>query len=126
MMVFIVVESIMIAGVTLYQFNNQNSEYHEGRLERKEKNLLTDLKYEIEKSGINSIDVLSNSMILEVADVHNLEFELYSLEGILLKSSTAVTGVRGTTIIDQQIVDYFKNENPSSCLLYTSPSPRDS
>ena len=113
MMVFIVVESIMIAGVTLYQFNNQNSEYHEGRLERKENNLLTDIKYEIDKSGINSIDELSNSMILEVADVHNLEFELYSLEGILLKSSTAVTGVRGTTIIDQQIVDYFKNENPS-------------
>ena len=113
MMVFIVVESIMIAGVTLYQFNNQNSEYHEGRLERKENNLLTDIKYEIDKSGINSIDALSNSMILEVADVHNLEFELYSLEGILLKSSTAVTGVRGTTIIDQQIVDYFKNENPS-------------
>ena len=113
MMVFIVVESIMIAGVTLYQFNNQNSEYHEGRLERKEKNLLTDLKYEIEKSAINSIYALSNSMILEVADVHNLEFELYSLEGILLKSSTALTGVRGTTIIDQQIVDYFKNENPS-------------
>ena len=94
MMVFIVVESIMIAGVTLYQFNNQNSEYHEGRLERKE-NLLTDLKYEIEKFGINSIDALSNSMILEVADVHNLEFELYSLEGILLKSSTAVTGLEG-------------------------------
>ena len=112
MMVFIVVESIMIAGVTLYQFNNQNSEYHEGRLERKEKNLLTDLKYEIDKSGINSIDALSNSMVLEVADVHNLEFELYSLEGILLKSSTAVTGVRGTTIIDQQIVDYFKQANP--------------
>ena len=40
MMVFVVVESIMIAGVTLYQFNKQNSEYHENRLERKEKNLL--------------------------------------------------------------------------------------
>ena len=112
MMVFIVVESIMIAGVTLYQFNNQNSEYHEGRLERKENNLLTDLKYEIDKNGINSIDALSNSMVLELADVHNLEFELYSLDGILLKSSTAVTGVRGTTIIDQQIVDYFKQANP--------------
>ncbi len=67
MMVFIVVESIMIAGVTLYQFNNQNSQYHEGRLERKENNLLTDIKYEIDKSGIKSIDELSNSMILEVA-----------------------------------------------------------
>ena len=113
MMVFIVDESIMIAGVTLFQFNNQNSEYHEGRLERKENNLLTDLKYEIDKAGINSIDALSNGMILEVADVHNLEFELYSLDGILLKSSTALTGVKGTTVIDKQKVDYFKNENPS-------------
>ena len=111
MMVFIVVESIMIAGVTLYQFNNQNSEYHEGRLERKENHLLVDLKYEIEKVGINSIDALNNSTILEIADVHNLEFELYSIDGILLKSSTAVTGIRGTTILDQKILDYFKNEN---------------
>jgi len=111
MMVFIVVESIMIGGVTLYQFNNQNSEYHEGRLERKENNLLVDLKYEIEKVGINSIEALNNSTILEIADVHNLEFELYSIDGILLKSSTAVTGIKGTTILDQKILDYFKNEN---------------
>ena len=74
MMVFIVVESILIAGVTLYQFNNQNSEYHEGRLARKENNLLVDLKYEIDKAGINSIDELSNDAILEMADIHNLEF----------------------------------------------------
>ena len=113
MMVFIVVESIMIGGVTLYQFNNQNSEYHEGRLERKENNLLLDLKYEIDKADINSIDALSNNTMLEVAAVHNLEFELYSLEGVLLKSSTAVTGVKGTTIIDQEILDYFKKEKPS-------------
>ena len=45
MMVFVVVESIMIAGVTLYQFNKQNYEYHEDRLERKEKNLLIDIQY---------------------------------------------------------------------------------
>ena len=113
MMVFIVVESIMIGGVTLYQFNNQNSQYHEGRLERKENHLLVDLKYEIEKAGINSINALNNSMILEMADVHNLEFELYSKEGVLLKSSTAVTGVRGTTTLDQKIVEYFKNEDAS-------------
>ena len=100
MMVFIVVESIMIAGVTLFQFNKKNSEYHEGRLERKENNLLVDIKYELQKNGINSINSLNNSMILEMADVHNLEFELYNLDGVLLKSSTALTGVRGTTILD--------------------------
>tara|TARA_B100000900_G_scaffold146203_2_gene123878 strand:+ start:5167 stop:6600 length:1434 start_codon:yes stop_codon:yes gene_type:complete len=112
MMVFIVVESIMIAGVTLYQFNNQNSEYHEGRLERKEYNLLVDLKYEIEKSEINSLEKLSIDAILEMADVHNLEFELYNLDGTLLKSSTAVTGVRGTTILNNKIVEYFRNDMP--------------
>ena len=94
MMVFIVVESIMIAGVTLYQFNKQNSEYHEGRLERKESNILTDIKYEIDKGSKNSIKSLSNAMLQEMADVHNIEFELYDMDGILIKSSTAVTGVR--------------------------------
>ena len=107
MMGFIVVESIMIAGVTLFQFNKKNSEYHVGRLERKENNLLVDIKYELQKNGINSINSLNNSMILEMADVHNLEFELYNLDGILLKSSTALTGVRGTTILDDEILEYF-------------------
>ena len=112
MMVFIVVESIMIAGVTLFQFNKKNSEYHEGRLERKENNLLVDIKYELQKNGISSINSLNNSMILEMADVHNLEFELYNLDGVLLKSSTALTGVKGTTILDKQILDYFKKDKP--------------
>ena len=113
MMVFIVVESILIAGVTLFQFNKKNSEYHEGRLERKENNLLVDIKYELQKNGINSINSLNNSMILEMADVHNLEFELYNLDGVLLKSSTALTGVRGTTILDDEILEYFQSDNSS-------------
>ena len=112
MMVFIVVESIMIAAVTLYQFNNQNSEYHEGRLERKENNLLIDIKYELQKANINSINELDNNIILEMSDVHNLEFELYNLEGVLLKSSTAVTGIPGITKLDINIINYFKKENP--------------
>ena len=59
MMVFVVVESIMIAGVTLYQFNKQNSEYHENRLERKEKNLLADIQYEVKKSIDSTLESLS-------------------------------------------------------------------
>ena len=113
MMLFIVVESIMIGGVTLYQFNNQNSQYHEDRLIRKENNLLVDIKYEIEKTRINSLDSLNNSMILEMADVHKIEFELYNLEGFLIKSSTALTGIPGTTLLDNKIIEYFINDNPS-------------
>ena len=112
MMLFILVESILIAGITLYQFNKQNSEYHEGRLERKESNLLIDIKYEIEKNSINSLVSLSDQIILEMADVHNIEFELYSLDGLLIKSSTALTGVRDGTVLDPSIIEYFNNQDP--------------
>lgn len=112
MMVFIVVESIMIAGVTLYQFNNQNSQYHEGRLERKENHLLTDLKYEIENANLTSLDLLNNDILQEIADVHDLEFELYNLDGILLKSSKALDGVKGITMLDKNVIDYFQSKSP--------------
>ncbi len=113
MMVFIVVESVMLGGVTLYQFNSQNSKYHKERLERKENNLLLDIKYEIQKEGLGSLDSLKNATVIEISDVHSLEFELYSLQGRLLKSSTAITGVRGITILDDKVIDYFKTLKPS-------------
>ena len=112
MMVFIIVESIMIGGVTLYQFNKKNSEYHKGRLERKESNLLLDIKYEIKKIGINNLESLSNESVIQIGEVHNLDYELYNLEGFLIKSSTAITGVKGTTKLDDQVINYFKSKKP--------------
>ena len=112
MMVFIIVESILIGGVTLYQFNKKNSEYHKGRLERKESNLLLDIKYEIEKKDINNLESISNESVIQIGDVHNLDFELYTLDGILIKSSTAITGVKGITKLDDQVINYFKTKNP--------------
>ena len=112
MMVFIVIESILIAGVTLFQFNKQNAEYHSGRLERKENNLLLNIKYEIQEDSLLSLDLIKNKKILEIADIHNIEFELYSLDGKLIKSSTATTGVPGNTYLDSTIVNYFKQSSP--------------
>ncbi len=112
MMVFIIVESIMIGGVTLYQFNKKNSEYHKGRLERKESNLLLDIKYEIKKSGVSNLESLSNESVIQIGDVHNLDYELYTLDGILIKSSTAITGIKGTTKLDDQVINYFKSKKP--------------
>tara|TARA_B100000575_G_C23121074_1_gene648776 strand:- start:536 stop:1921 length:1386 start_codon:yes stop_codon:yes gene_type:complete len=111
-MVFIIVESIMIGGVTLYQFNKKNSEYHKGRLERKESNLLLDIKYEIKKSGVSNLESLSNESVIQIGDVHNLDYELYTLDGILIKSSTAITGIKGTTKLDDQVINYFKSKKP--------------
>ena len=113
MMVFIVIESILIAGVTLFQFNKQNAEYHSGRLERKENNLLVDIKYEIQDDSLLSLDSIKNKKILQIADIHNIEFELYSLEGKLIKSSTATTGVPGNTYLDSTIANYFKQSDLS-------------
>ena len=45
MILLVVVASILIAAVTIYQFNEQSKDYHEQRLERKEAQLLSSINY---------------------------------------------------------------------------------
>ena len=45
MISLVVVASILIAAVTIYQYNEQSREYHSQRLERKESQLLSSITY---------------------------------------------------------------------------------
>ena len=45
MIMLVVLASILIAGVTIYQYNEQSQEYHQLRLERKESQLLSSIDY---------------------------------------------------------------------------------
>ena len=74
--------------------------------------LLLDIKYEIKKIGINNLESLSNESVIQIGEVHNLDYELYNLDGFLIKSSTAITGVKGTTKLDDQVINYFKSKKP--------------
>lgn len=92
-MIFIVViASILIAAVTIYQFNEQAEEYHNRRLERKEEAIKSAITYELDRDTIKEFQTVSLPTILkkklnEISDIHNLDINIYDLEGELLESS---------------------------------------
>ncbi len=92
-MIFIVViASILIAAVTIYQFNEQAEEYHNRRLERKEEAIKSAITYELERDTIKEFQTVSLPTILakkltEISDIHNLDINIYDLKGELLESS---------------------------------------
>jgi len=113
-MIFIVViASILIAAVTIYQFNEQAEEYHNRRLERKEEAIKSAITYELERDTINEFETVSLPIILEqklneISDIHNLDINIYDLKGELLASSF-VDNATDTTdaILSKNIVQHL-------------------
>lgn len=87
----LVISFTVIAWITIPQFKKQSSNYHEQRLERKKTQLLRSISYifkDIEENIYpNSLDSIFNSKIFEIADVQNVNFSIYHLDGKLLNTS---------------------------------------
>lgn len=93
MVVLIVMSSVLIALVTIFQYHEQANEYNTGRLERKENAIrkhinfaMRSTAYPIESEYLFPIFKL---IIDEVSDVHNLEIEIYNLSGNFILSSNS-------------------------------------
>ena len=92
-MIFIVVlASILIAAVTIYQYNEQAEDYHNKRLERKEEAIKAAITYELNRDTIKEFETILLPSILEkklneISDIHNLDINIYDLKGKLLRSS---------------------------------------
>jgi signal transduction histidine kinase len=93
MILLVVVASILIAAVTIFQYNEQSREYHEQRLERKESQLLSSINYVLQQTTYPretlNLDLIFKEEIYKIADIHNVEFKIYDLEGSLVKGSKA-------------------------------------
>lgn len=91
MILLVIVASILIAAVTVYQYNEQSRDYHEQRLERKEAQLLSSINYVLKETSwpreTEYLDLIFKEKIYEIANIQNVAFNLYDLEGTLLKSS---------------------------------------
>ena len=90
-LVFLVlVASLLIAGVTIFQYREQSNTYHEQRLERKENQLKKRISYLFEESSVevtpDNIAAIFSGHIQQTSDVLNINFRVYSLEGKLLSS----------------------------------------
>ncbi|MEJ6795251.1 MAG: ATP-binding protein [Flavobacteriales bacterium] len=83
--------SFFATGIVAYtNFKSRNEVYHSSRLERKEKAIQASMDYFLEQQGevnTDSIPIMFSDKICELADVHNLDLNLYDLSGKLLISS---------------------------------------
>ncbi len=91
MIFLVVIAFILIAVVTIYQYSEQNREYHAERMERKEEQIKQSIDLTLQKTTYpvttENLPYIFKDEIYEIALVQNINFNIYDLEGQLLKSS---------------------------------------
>ncbi|MEJ1221621.1 ATP-binding protein [Sediminicola sp. 1XM1-17] len=91
MILLVLIASVLIAGVTIYQYREQSKDYHADRLERKEEQIKQSIVYTIQKTTYpvttENLEYIFMDEIYQIADVQNVNFNIYDLEGQLIKSS---------------------------------------
>lgn len=102
MIILILVASILIALVTVYQYSEQSNDYHLRRLDRKEKQVIGDVKYLLyfETTYVvneENLELIFQKEIYKIADIHSVIFNLYDLEGGFLKTSDTSIRSEGIT-----------------------------
>ena len=105
----------ILAWVTIPQFKKQSDRYHEQRLERKKSQLQRSIAYIFQdKQNISNqllLDSIFNEKIFEIADVQNVDFSVYELDGNLL--NTTIRDSVGSKINDQILKKLSQSQNQS-------------
>lgn len=102
MILLVLGASILIAGVTIFQYKHESEAYHKERLERKEQAIRENIKFVIESTthvvNTKNIPVIlqERNKIYEISQVHDMELYIYDLNGKLLIKSNE-TFFRDTT-----------------------------
>ena len=119
--IFITMTSLLViafgilAWVTIPQFKKQSDRYHEQRLERKKSQLQRSIAYIFQDKQNTSNEVLLDSIfnekIFEIADVQNVDFSVYELDGELLNTTIRDSVV--SKINDQILKKLSQSQNQS-------------
>ena len=93
MILLILISLIIMASISVYQFKNEAKAYHQEKLDRKEVAIKENIDYVLANTDYvlkaSNLSFIFNNKIHELADIHNLEINIYSLKGNLVKSSKA-------------------------------------
>ena len=92
MSLLVFLATILIIGLTIYQYEEQTKEYNVSRFGRKEESLKKEIAIQLNQRtalAVNSknLATIFQKAIYELSFVHNLEISIYDLEGKLLKTS---------------------------------------
>ena len=91
MTLIVLLASILIFTVTIYQYDEQNKEYNIDRFERKEQNLKKRISIDLQNTSFpvktENLKSIFQTLIFEISEIHKFEITLYDLEGKLIRTS---------------------------------------
>jgi len=92
MILLVLLASVLIATVTILQYKEQTNEYNQGRLSRKEASVKSAINYWLNSGNTFPLEskylqYIFKDKIYEIANIENLEINIYALDGKLAKSS---------------------------------------
>lgn len=91
MIFLVVVASVLIAGVSVFQYRQESKDYHRAQLERKEAQIRQSIVYTLQRTTYpvtsENLGLIFKDEIYEIADVQDMNFNIYDLEGQLVRSS---------------------------------------
>lgn len=93
MILLVLGASILIAGVTVFQYKQESEIYHKERLERKEQAIRENIKFVLDKTthvvSTENLPVIlkERDKIYEMSQVHEMQLNIYDLTGRLLIKS---------------------------------------
>ncbi len=93
MILITVISSVLVASVSIFQFQIESKEYHQERLQQKEKQIKDHIIFILSKTPhpllTQNIGSIFQTRIFEISDIHKLEINIYDLNGRLLINSNA-------------------------------------
>ncbi|MDO9137542.1 MAG: ATP-binding protein [Lutibacter sp.] len=92
MILLVLLASVLIATVTIYQYKEQTDEYNKSRLERKEQSIHAAITYWLNSGNTfplesKNLPYIFKDKIYEISNIEKAELNIYDLEGNLVKSS---------------------------------------
>lgn len=116
MILLVLVASVLIAGVTIYQYREQAIDYHEARLERKEEQILQAIEFTLQRTTYpittENLGLIFKDEIYRIAIIENANFNIYDLEGQLIKSSRPKFNIDSVSIcLEPHVLNALRSGN---------------
>lgn len=116
MILLVVLASVLVASVAIYQYKGEREDYHNNRLEQKEGNIKTHIsrvlngRHTTWEVTTKNIPIIFKEELSNIADIHKLQINLYDLEGSLLITSKAnLKTDQKDKCIDAEILNAISN-----------------
>lgn len=118
MILLVLLASILIVTVTIYQYDEQTKDYNVQRFGRKESATKHNIEIELKRRTTypvttQNLSKIFQDRIYEIANVHNLTISMYDMNGKLLKSSIPYSfeAVDETPLSRDIVVELANNSN---------------